>query len=363
MTYTLHLKSISDDKLLGRLTELLQQSRRIESELVAHIGEVDQRRLYAREGSPSMFAYCTEVLHLSEHEAYLRIAVARASRKHPMLLEMLAEGRLHLSAIAKLAPYLTEANRETLLARAAGKSKREIEELVAELSPKPDVPATMRKLPERREQTKPTPVAQLGPDRVVSPTPEGRRRVEPLAPARYKVQFTASAELKEKLERLQALMRSSSSAGPDGDLAAIIDAAVTEKLERLEAKRFAKTEAPRKSLEQTNTSPSSRYIPAAVKRAVVDRDGNQCGFVNAKGRRCSKSGGLEFHHHEPFGRGGDHSPENVFMMCRAHNGYLAERDYGKEMVDRYRRSGSRAREPAPIYYTLRSFPNTYPSSL
>ena len=84
----------------------------------------------------------------------------------------------------------------------------------------------------------------------------------PLSPARYKIEFTAGAELREKLERLRALMRSSV---PDGDIATIIEEAVTEKLERLEAKRFAKTKAPRKSLEETNPSPSSRYIPAAVK--------------------------------------------------------------------------------------------------
>ena len=59
-----------------------------------------------------MFAYCTEVLHLSEAEAYLRIAAARASREHPVLLTMLADGRLHLTAIAKLAPHLTPENRE-----------------------------------------------------------------------------------------------------------------------------------------------------------------------------------------------------------------------------------------------------------
>ena len=57
--------------------------------------------------------------------------------------------------------------------------------------------------------------------------------IEPLAPARYKVCFTASAELREKLERLQALMRSPV---PDGDLAQLIDIAVSEKLERVEAK-------------------------------------------------------------------------------------------------------------------------------
>ncbi len=343
------LKSISDDELLRRLSELLQQSRRVESELVAHIGEVDERRLYAREACPSMFSYCTELLNLSEHEAYLRIAAARASRRHPILLVMLEDGRLHLSGIAKLAPHLTEANRGTLLARAAHKSKREIEELVAEISPKPDVRATMRKLPERPKKAKPRPTPQLGPDRVAIDPPAPAKAkpalVEPLAPARYKIQFTASAELHDKLARLQELMRSSV---PDGDLASIIEEAVTERLERLESKRFAKTKAPRKSLEQTDTSPSSRYIPAPVKRAVSERDGSQCTYVDKHRRRCSARDGLEFHHDEPFARGGDHSPENVKLMCPVHNGYLAERDYGKEVMERYRRSADRAREPAPV---------------
>ncbi len=87
------LTSLSDEELVRRLRELLGQSRRVEADLVAHIGEMDARRLYAREAAPSMFAYCTEVLHLSEAEAYLRITVARASREHPVLLEMLADGR------------------------------------------------------------------------------------------------------------------------------------------------------------------------------------------------------------------------------------------------------------------------------
>jgi hypothetical protein len=65
MERTRALTSLSDDTLLRRLAELLGQSRRVEAEVVAHIGEVDARRLYAREAAPSMFAYCTEVLHLS----------------------------------------------------------------------------------------------------------------------------------------------------------------------------------------------------------------------------------------------------------------------------------------------------------
>ena len=97
-----------------------------------------------------MFAYCTERLHLSDAEAYLRIAAARASREHPVLLEMLADGRLHLTAIAKLAPHLTPENRDELLERATHRTKREIEELVAEIAPRPDAATVVRRLPERR---------------------------------------------------------------------------------------------------------------------------------------------------------------------------------------------------------------------
>ena len=95
-----------------------------------------------------MFQYCVDVLHLSEAEAYLRIAAARASRQHPALLTMLDDGRLHLSGIAVLASHLTEANCEELLARATHKTKRELLVLVAEIAPKPDVSSSIRKLPE-----------------------------------------------------------------------------------------------------------------------------------------------------------------------------------------------------------------------
>ena len=177
---------------------------------------------------------------------------------------MLGDGRLHLTAIAMLAPYLTAENRDTLLKRATHRTKRQIEELIAEMTPRPDVPAVVRKLPTRRTPTlRPVrscgTVLELGPDAVarssnsvqtqlerrsnsvhgVAPRPFERRprSSSPWPLARYKVQFTASAELKDKLERLRALMRSKV---PDGDLAAIIEEAVTEKLERLEARRFAK---------------------------------------------------------------------------------------------------------------------------
>ena len=381
---SLHL--LADDELLRQLSDLLRQSRRNEADIIAHLAEVDERRLYVRTAAPSPFAYCTEVLHFSEPEAYLRITAARASRQHPVLLTMLADGCLHLSGVVKLAPHLTLENRAALLARATHLSKRQIEELVAELSPRPDVPDRIRSLPApslmrscealvrgaetgRRpsdanaagagsalgpDGVVPQSVAgvELRPDGVVNPpasqphlrgtrleqaTGGGRESarsasVEPIAAGRYKVQFTASAELREKLERLQELMRS-----PRGDasLAAVIEAAVDEKLQRLEARRIGRTTKPRKTVAESGTRPRSRRIPSAVRRAVWKRDGGQCRFVDERGHRCRARQGLEFHHRHPYGYGGDHSVENVQLACRTHNRYLAEIDYGK------RRAGTR----------------------
>jgi hypothetical protein len=289
-----------------------------------------------------MFAYATRVLHLAEGEAFRRIRVARASRRHPILLEMLADGRLHVSGIAVLAPVLTSENRAQLLSRAAHKTKRELEQLVVELAPRPDVPSVVRKVPERpavpREVARPV---GLFPGTVLSPparASEGAPRhdpapvqsVEALAPARYKIQFTAGEGVRDDLERLRALLRSEI---PDGDVGTIVGKAVRELRQRLEARRFGQTSAPRSDRRPSATS--SRSIPAAVRRAVYRRDGGRCSFVDARGIRCPERHRLEYHHRHPYGMGGGHDGGNIGLMCPAHNRYLAEVDYGAKLVSRH----------------------------
>jgi len=113
---------------------------------------------------------------------------------------------------------------------------------------------------------------------------------------------------------------------------------VTEKLERLEARRYAQTKAPRKTMADTDTSPSSRKIPAAVRRAVYERDGGRCTFVDAQGRRCTERHRLEYHHAgKAWARGGDHSVGNVRLVCFRHHQHLADLEYGRDWMDRCRR--------------------------
>jgi len=210
------LDTLSDHQLLHRVEDLIQRGNALTAELLAHLGEVDARRLYAEAGHPSMFDWCTRVLGLSEGAAYKRSRAARATRQFPALLEWLAAGRLHLAGVCLLAPHLTEEGHLELLEAASGKSKREVEGLVADLTPSPPVPDSIRRLPAqetvvgggggaRRIEPEPTtaPAPPAAPP-AVPPTPR-RPEVSPLGADRYRIQFTASGALVEKLREVQAL--------------------------------------------------------------------------------------------------------------------------------------------------------------
>ena len=123
--------TLSDADLIAKLKRLVGMSVRATTELLRSLMEFDARRLYLGEGYPSLFAYCTQVLHYAEHAALNRIEVARAARRLPALLEHIADGRLHLTGARLLAPHLTDENADALLSAARHKSKREIEELIA----------------------------------------------------------------------------------------------------------------------------------------------------------------------------------------------------------------------------------------
>jgi len=145
--------------------------------------------------------------------------------------------------------------------------------------------------------------------------------VTPLAPERYRLQGTMGAETHAKLRRAQDLLRH---VVPDGDLAAIVDRALTVLIANLEKTRIAATPRPRAA---RTPSPTSRHIPAAVTRAVWARDEERCTFVGTHGR-CAERGFLQRHHRVPYAVGGTATAENIELRCTAHNALAAEQDFG-----------------------------------
>ena len=354
------LAGVPDRELLHALGALICRDRQVEADLLAHLGEVEARRLHLEQGYPSMFAYCTEVLHFSEATAYHRIQAARAARTYPILLDRIRRGEIHLSGVKLLAPHLTPGNCVELVDRARHRSKRAIEEMLADRAPKPDAPSFVRRLPSPGPSTSP-PVDQAAAHPSAEPAPQGASPSNPVAPVvsdatpastsphpeplgweRFKIQFTASRELREKLREAQALLRHQI---PEGDLAEIFDRALTLLIEDARRKKFAETSRPaRRQLAPGRVGPASRHVPAEIKRAVVARDGERCAFVARNGRRCESRDLLEFHHKEPWARSKRHSVEGIELRCRGHNHYAALRDFGVAHMERSRGS-SRGDEP------------------
>ena len=322
---------LSDDELLATVKRLATTECRATVALVRSLMELDERRLYLGEGYSSLFTYCTRALHLAEGAAYSRIEAARAARRFPAILEALEEGSVTLTTIRLLAPHLTTANQRDVLALARHKGKREIEELVASLRPLPAVPSTIRKLPEPRQVlldanlVVPTSTAAAPSPPVVMPAIRmaPRPTETPLAPERYKLQFTISLETHAKLRRVQALGRH---VIPSGDPAAIFDRALTLLLQDLERRRCAAVTSPRAAREPVG---GSRHVPASVKREVWRGDECGCAIAGREGR-CTERSFLEYHHVQPYAAGGVATTANIELRCRAHNAYEASLFYKPE---------------------------------
>ena len=359
---------LGDDELIASTQRLLHEERKLSARLLVHLAEVDARQLYRQHACSSMFEYCVEALHLSEAEAYLRIGAARTGRRFPRVLQMFAAGELHLSALKLLAPVLDAANCDELLSAARFKSKREVEMLLAQRRPLPDVPSVIRKLPqpalaaaggssqaelmgaanitgaqgEPAVQPCPQQVApEPAPSLPAASMPLQSHTLNPLGSDRYKVQLTASKQLHDKLRQAQDLMRHEL---PDGDIAQVLERALDLLIADRMKKRFGQTTKPRRARASAAPKPDSRHIPNEVRRQALARDEARCTFVSKEGKRCEQRGWLQLHHEHPFARGGPPTLANIRVLCGPHNRLLAERDYGRAFVQQRIDS---ARKPAP----------------
>ena len=368
-----HNSQLTDAALLQEVRELTQTENRNLSLFLERLAEIDARKLYAQMGYPSLFAFLIQDLKFSEDAAYKRIQAARALSRFPRIGSLLAEGRVHLTAVTLLAPVLTEENHQRVLAQASGKTKLEIERLRSQWAPQPDAPDLVRRLPvssiqkvdapaqptgsgtswhrEERDGSREGPANEIfkisfsGPREEPgallpechgeggtaeasprAPSGEGHAlrarhdRLTPLSAERIKFQFTGSEALRKKLQRARELLRHKY---PSGQLEDIFDEALEALLDKKDPERQLARKTSRRdqiTTEKTSDAKPSRYIPQAVKDKVWSRDHGCCQYVSPDGARCQERGGLEYDHIRPWALNGSSTdPANIRLLCRTHN--------------------------------------------
>lgn len=366
------LQHVADRVLLDQLKKLVAQERGTLANLLAHLAEVDSRRLYAPEGYAAMHLYCEGALGLGENAAARRLTAARLARRHPEVLAAVADGRLTLTTVCLLAPYADHPGFADWIELSAHRTKRQVQELLAERFPRPDVPTMLRPVmlapmahaapvvsaplatssPEMlatstQAATPATPenadadaksgqshaLARIGsgtPSEVASvpvPVPTWTR-LAPLSPGRHEFRTTLDEETVELLRKAQDLLSHviPSRAAPD-----VLKRVLADWVRASERRKYGLTDQPKAA---RSGAPDGGRIPAAMQRAVMRRDGHRCTFVSADGRRCESRTRLEFDHVRPLARGGQTTVDNLRMRCRAHNFHEAERVFGKGFMAR-----------------------------
>jgi hypothetical protein len=294
--HRLEVGHLSNRALIAEFDALVAENHRSFAALITRIAEIDERRLYLEEGCPSMSAFLMQRMRLpTQNSAYKRLTAARTVRKYPGVLVAVSDGRLNLSAVLMLAPHLTPSNADALVGAALDKTCFELQVVLAERFPRPDLPERLSAI--AAPESLPIPAAALdllaakrveatfpdqpvhGHDQSAAPlAAEPRPRVVPLAPQRFGFQCTVDQETHELWQYAKSLM---SHEIPTGEMAAVLKGILKLAVGQLEKRKFAATDRPGHS----RGSVDPRHIPAAVKREVWVRDGGKM-HVRQRGREA-----------------------------------------------------------------------------
>lgn len=349
-------RRLNDAELISELKFMVDKEKRNLAALLVHLAEYDMRRLFRDAGYPSLFAYCVKSLGYDENTAYRLITAGRVVKHYPAACALIASGDLTLTAILVLSPVLTDENSERLLSQVKGKSRRELETIVAGIAPlpsRPDFVQPYRIAPEGWMKS-----ADVAPNYVLADPGGGSRPSEekastvlinateprewqaviPLSLDRVRIGFDAALGLLQLLDRAKKVL---SHKYPDGKIEDILRDALELLLDRRDperkyARKFGEPGAISVPNEQEPLEPrflkawkAGRYIPASVKRSVWQRDDGRCSFRFEEGNICGSKEGLEFDHVRPFAKGGrSESPRNVRLLCRLHNRMASEFVFG-----------------------------------
>ena len=286
------LASIPDDELFAGVERLTARANIALADLLAHLGEVERRGIHRLRACASLYTYCVYELRMSEDAAFRRAKAARFVREYPKLHDAITRGEIHLTGVLMIGPHLGGERHAEILRRARFRSKRELLRLIAEIDPKPEVPALVEPLgpaPAGRATHAAFVEALAGPERELPP---GRRPAdwmpehgteqteesgddarsckeipanaldeeEVRQPLHYRVQFTASQEFVDLLDEVRSLLGHERSGT---DLPDVQLRALRALVKELRGKKRAATDRPREQVASRDATAAPERGPRA----------------------------------------------------------------------------------------------------
>lgn len=274
----MNLKNITNDELLLRTTQLVNEERETTTLVLHHLSEIARRKLYASLAYSSLFDYCTKALGYTESQAQRRISAARLLEGFPQIEEKIQSGTLSLSALASAQTFFRKENihapkdKTAVLEKLENQSTRAVEKTLAGMATAPMVK---------------------------------RERLRTITATVTEIKLPLEENVIEKLQRLKDIWKLETFAEVVAKMAEL-------SLEKSDPLRKALRS--RQRIASTAPKVKSRYIPAHIRHAVWRRDQGKC-------QKCGSSHRIEIDHIRPFSLGGENSVENLRLLCFAHNQY------------------------------------------
>jgi len=301
------------DIVVKKLETLAKVERRISVKILHHLIEVERGRIHLDMGYASLFVFLTKHLKYSDGSAYRRIEAMKILRDVPDLGQRITVGAIsvtvaaEISRIVKIKKIKNPEEKLALVEQFSWKNKREVEKEIARIAPREARPEKLREINSEESS----------------------------------LELTINKELREKLERLKALL---SHKNPSLKMSGVLEIISDMALKQLEKNTSPKSEAASKVASAKNeiinshaTSPEiarasnkqkrSRYIPTKTKRIIFQRARHQCEFTTPNNKRCESKHFLEVDHKHSYSQGGSSHPQNLQLLCRQHNQRKAELEY------------------------------------
>lgn len=307
------LRKLSSEKLVVHLKAKVSAEREALVDVLDCLKVVEEKRAYLEMGYSSLFAFATGELGYSESAALRRIDAMRLQKSLPEVREKIQDGKVNLSTLGKLQQFIRVKEKSTneklsvevkagLLTKIEGQSTRVTEKMFLTLAPDM-LPATMEK--ER-----------------------------PLTEQFTKIEFVVDAEFMTMLERIRELHGHIDATATRSDLIKYVMKFYLDKKDPTLSKSKLDKKAP--PTRRRDGEKRTRYIPVALKRDIYTRAHNQCTFTDPRtGRRCTSRHLLQVEHKIPYAQGGTHAPENLTLLCSAHNKLAAWKIYGSQKMRIY----------------------------
>ena len=372
------MKALSNEQLLSRTQQLVLKERHLNLEILRHLNEIDNRKLYLRLSYSSLFEYVVKELKYSEAAAYRRIKAMKLCRQFPETTGKLKEGVLTLTSACQLQTFFEKkakkdrqeqlkphTNSQDLPNPTSSPSmatqpydKGKVDEMSSNSTPSTSLSQDEKKeLIEKASGLSTRQTMKILAEKepcLALPT----ERVKFSGQGTVSLNVSMNEETLHQLEQLKSLLSHKNPSMSFGQLISILAEDGVQKYDPQKKKvrkpvergnqKSAQTKenATQKKVVQVKSTITSaaakpcdiktyvasktepklkkrnRAIPTHIRRYIWKRDQGRCTYLNHQSKKqCGSSHFLQIDHIHPFALGGNSDPENLRVLCASHNRY------------------------------------------